>query len=315
MKQIMAIMIMGMFLFSMVPEVVAENTYSRQMDQRLIDGPGPKLQKLNEDAIKKYHNFKNRYTNVEQEWSSLREDYNLAKNKVNRFNSLEDEDKEKVIENLRNFLVKTIERMEAHLDLLKGWVDRVVIDETREEIIIDAIEDKAQELEDLKFKVREADNVESLRELSKEIKETWHGFVPKVKKFAAEVFYFRSLHVVERAQSVSEHLEEKIDQLDQGDESVEKMQILLDEFDNLINQAVEELRLAKEAHQGINTLEDVESNYGAAKEHLANARDYLRQAHEVLRDLVSVYREYVGEVPIRDAEDLEQSLGNVAENE
>jgi len=295
----MMLFILGIFLFSIVPsEVVARNDLSNNNMNTYAQANIKTKQNMNQEAIRNYNMVKNRYQTVAGEWNIASSDFKVIKKKINGFNGLSSEDQEQVIEKTRTFLLKTADRMIAHLDIVEAWANKIDISDERRDSIMESISDYKEKLELLKSEVEVAEDLQTLRELSKDIKTSWGQFMPEVKSVSGELLISRIDEVVGRSEELYNYLKEKVDDLDQNDEEVQKMQTYLDNFQEKIGLTKERLEKAREIHQNMG--EDYEARYLEMKGYITEAKTYLSEAHGILRSLVQAYRDYVGEVPVKD---------------
>ncbi len=247
-------------------------------------------------SIENYNIIRDRTRTIVSEWARLRNDYVTAKKKVARFNRLGVHEREDVIEKIKAFMDRTIERMDLHLNILESWANRISVTEERRDLILEEIEKERNELEQYKTRMEETDDLAELRTIAQEIKQSWREFLPKVKKISGELLAVRIGTIIERTENLSEFWHEKLDELDQDDTSVIEMQELLNDFDEKLELAKEKYELAKEKYQEIDSLEDANQLFQETKEFLLEARDYLREAHLKLKELIQKYYELEGKI-------------------
>jgi hypothetical protein len=291
MKKILAILMLTIFMLSAVPASAFEGK------------TGWGIKNIDRQSIEKHNNIKNRYNNAANEWNGLSNDFKAVKDKIKRYGDLDPENQEMVLERTRSFLDKTIERMELHLDIMESWVERIQISEGRKELILEDIEEKRSQLEEYKLQIDSSEDLESLRELAKEIKDSWHNFKPTAKHISGELLTAKIGNIVEDSENLAISLQEKLNNLDSGDEKVIEMQELLDEFNLKVILAKEQYDLAQEAYSNIDSVSDADNLFQETKEFVFAAKDYLREAHQILRELVKEYRDFTGVVPEQESDD------------
>ncbi len=295
----MTLFVLSLFLISSIPMNV-EASQNEEITKLKVG-----LNALNQEAIQKYNAVRNRYQVVSNEWNLVNENFKVAKEKINRFDELNPSEKGDVLERVRIFLLKTLDRMDTHLDVLENWANRINITDERREIILGQIETKREELSEYTIHVEEADDLASLRKLAREIRTSWREFLPKIKHISGELLAHRILLIIERSETLSERLHEKVDVLDQSLKEVIGMQVLLEDFDEKVGLAKEQYKLAKEKYSEIHSIDDARKLFQETKEFIFKAREYLRGAHKDLRELVELYRNHTGEVPCPDVKDTD----------
>lgn len=330
----MAMFMLSVFLFSMVPiSALADESTSNVDSSQLITNHGPKALKwrvgnnvkynvsnvswgredgyskptVSVSAIEIHNQAKERFGTIKTKWETSNTEFKTIKAKITRIEELGPKEKEEVLEKTRKFVMNTLERMENHLEILEAWANRIDITEERRGLILDAIYNKSEEIKNFKDSVENAEDIATLREISSKAKESWKGFTPSLKKINGELLSQRLEDIVERSHRLSESLHKKIDELDQSDESVEKLQFLLVDFDEKVSLAEEQLKLAREKYSEIETVDEARRLFQETKEYLNKAKEYLREAHNILRDIVQVYRLHVGEVPVLDTSNVRDS--------
>lgn len=290
----MAIFMLAIFVFSALPIEAKQNEIS-----------GNSIKNINREAIQKYNAVKVRYQTTAQEWEKVNREFTGVRNRIKNYDNLNLSEQDRVLERTRNFLEKTMDRMDSHLDILESWVERINIPEERKEIILKIIEEKRLEIEGYRNKVSETNDLESLRYHSKEIKESWHGFLPKIKGIRGELLTTKIGNILEDSDNLALSLQEKIVALDQESSEVLEMQTLLDSYNEKLDLAREQYELAKEKYEEIEDLSDANDLFEETKEFVFKSREYLRESHKILIQLVRNYRDFTGEVPEQNTDNNE----------
>jgi DNA repair exonuclease SbcCD ATPase subunit len=285
MKKILSILVLVLFLASAVPITLAE----------------PSLSSPRPEAIQSYNQIKERYQNSIHNWEVSKEQYLKAKVKVKNFNQLSDEEKEQNTDRINDFLLKTVERMTNHIEILQKWVEIVIEDEDLKEEMLNQLEEDLKILNDFKERLTTPtltnQNLESYREISQEIKEFWRDAQAHLKKYHGIILSHRIGNLIEKSETISERFHEKLDGLDSNNKQVSEMQSLLGEFDEKITSAKKKYEEAKDIYNQMESVKDINSQLQEIKNLLREAHKYLREAHGYLRELIKLYREYTGEFP------------------
>jgi tetratricopeptide (TPR) repeat protein len=286
MKKILAIMVLVLFLGSSLPLIEARPTQS-------LTGVRPEL-------VQEYNQAKEKYQETKQDWERSRQEYMKTKQSLRRTGTLKPtgqlEGNEEVhIERIKDFLTKTLKRMESHIQILEKWTEIVIEDENLKETILAQLEEDTNQLEIYQKQIEKASTIEELRTLGKEIKEFWKDVRIHLKRYHGIILSGKILNIIERSENASDKLHKKIDELDSNNKQVSEMQSLLVEYDDLIKQARERYEKAigvytQNAITSRNPLEEI-------KDYLKEANKLLREAHGKLRQIIKLYRDYTGNFP------------------
>ncbi len=285
MKKTIAILLVGIFMFGMIPLTTAEpSTSSRSITKA-----------QNKELIQAYNVIKNKYQNTKTEWEAARNSYMAIKPTLtNNQASLTSANHVNIV---KNFLIKTLERMERHLEIIESWLVRSVTDKVVYEDLIEEINGYKEQLKEYKEKVENADNIVELRELSSEIKEFWKDVREKLRVHTAIILIEKVNDAIERTEALSERLHKKIDSLDQNNKQVSKMQDILSEMDGNIKLAKGKYNDALDIFNKNQNAASLTGDLESIKNLLNEAKEHLRDAHKNLLELIKLYREYLGEFP------------------
>ena len=110
MNKIMIMVFVGLFLFGSMQFEASLN----DKDQRLMG---------------EYDSLRGEYKLVKEEWSNAKEEYISAKKQYKRFDKLSVDEQEEKFGIAKNFVSKTFERIDAHINILANWAERVIQDE------------------------------------------------------------------------------------------------------------------------------------------------------------------------------------------
>ncbi len=278
MNKIMIMVFVGLFLFGSMQVEASLNA----KDQRLIE---------------EYDSLRGEYKLIKEEWSVAKEEYISAKKQFKRFNKLSVDEQEEKFGVAKNFVSKTLERIDTHVNLLANWAERVIQDEELQNEVISELNGYSLEIDGLQSEVESAKDIRELREVSKEVREYWKSTRVELKKYVGIILSERTNHVIQRAERLSDKLHLKIDALNQDNDQVVEMQSLLSDFDSKIKFAREDYSNAKEIYSRMDNLQDFDKLLKEIKEYLGDSKKYLRESHKSLRELVKSYRSFTGDFP------------------
>ena len=285
MKKTIAILLVGIFMFSMIPLTTADPATS---NRQITKAQGKQM-------IQAYNVIKNQYQNTKQEWETARNSYMAIKPTLT--NNQASLDSTEHVNIVKNFLTKTLERMERHLEIIESWLIRSVTDKVLYEDLIKEINGYKEQINEYKEDVSNANTIQELREISSEIKEFWKDVREKLKKHTAIILIEKVNDAIERTEALSERLHKKIDSLDQNNKQVSEMQDVLSEMDENIKLAKGKYNDALDIFNKNQNAASLTGDLQSIKELLDDAKEYLRDAHKNLVELVKLYREFLGEFP------------------
>lgn len=277
MNKIMIMVFVGLFLFGSMQVEASLN----DKDQRLMG---------------EYDSLRGEYKLVKEEWSNAKEEYISAKKQYKRDKLSVDEQEEK-FGIAKNFVSKTLERIDAHINILANWAERVIQDEELQNEVISELNGYLLEIDEFQLEVESAKDIHQLREISKDVREYWGSTRVELKKYVGIILTERTNNVISRAERLSERLHFKIDTLNQDNDQVMEMQNLLSDFDSKIKFAKEDYSNAKAVYSRMDNLQDFDKLLREIKDYLSDSKKYLRESHKSLRELVKIYRSFTGDFP------------------
>lgn len=190
---------------------------------------------------------------------------------------------------LQNFLLRSIDAMIAHLELVKARVDiaRALTEEEKAEIS-ERLDEYIAYLEEKRVEAEQAENREQLLSVAKDVRRKWIEVRVEVKKITGKIVISRLNHVLSRAEVIGDRLEMRIEALKQAGGDASELEALLADYREHLALAEENKELAKEKFEQISSPED-------ARELFREANAYLRKAHrhvrEMFKDLKKIVRE------------------------
>ena len=244
-------------------------------------------------VVGEYNQLKQKYMKVKGEWQDSKVKYLIAKEKLKKFDQLSLEEQDLHFEETKKYILKTIEKMEGHIDILQNWNERIMnnveIDKDLELI--------STELTIFQKSIGNTSNVKELKEISNELKEFWTTNRIVLKEITSKILSAKVEKVLTKTETLSDKLHEKIDILDQTSKEVIEMQNILKELDIKLNHARKEYDKAVNAYSQLNSLKAVNNSLKDVKEYLKTSNTYLKEAHKDLKHLVKLYRTNQGSFP------------------
>ncbi len=306
MKKILTMMVLVLFLASSTPLIEARPVQS-------FSGVRPQL-------VQEYNEVKDQYKNTKQDWEQARTEYMKTKQALSRTGELKptgqlEQDQEQHVSRIKDFLLKTVERMERHIQILQKWTEIVVYNEELKEEILYQLEKDLNELKTYENKIKEASTVQELRAIGKELKEFWKDVRGHLKKYHGIILSAKIGRIIERSERLSESLHKRLSELDENHPHLEEMKYLLEDFDENVASAKESYEKAKDLYIQIRSIEDAKKLFEEIKTYLKEAHKYLKEAHKSLRHLVKIYKDSTGEFPRPSLEANIQDIDTTGEVE
>ncbi|APH38117.1 hypothetical protein [Methanohalophilus halophilus] len=176
------------------------------------------------------------------------------------------------------YLNDTINYMVTRLsDTKEDFEDKGVPEDS-----IESIDEYIGQLEDQQEKLEDAQDRKELAEIARDVRKIWHDA-------SKDLYKFRSLNVlngvgnyIDRADSISERLESEIERLNESGVNTTEVELMLESYNTLIENASEYREMALDAEQG-------SSESLAYMQQSVNAT---RQANDVLRDILEFLKDH-----------------------
>ncbi|RNI12914.1 hypothetical protein EFE42_07500 [Methanohalophilus sp. RSK] len=147
---------------------------------------------------------------------------------------------------------------------------------------IERIDEYIGQLEEQQEKLEDANDREELAEIAQDVRKVWHDG-------SKDLYKFRSLNVmngignyIDEADSISERLESEIERLNESGVDTTDVELMLERYNTLIENASEYRELALDEEQG--------SSESLA--YMQQAVDATRQANDVLRDILEFLKDH-----------------------
>lgn len=237
---------------------------------------------------------------IRSTYRKLREEYNTSVEsyKTNKQSLLEVREtyiKSRNSENLKKFgkasgehILKTIEVISKHLELLKTRVTGSKIGEEAKAKLIADIDEDLEWLADQKTLVEASeDDTTTLKTLLENIKSHWETIRIHHKQIVGQLLVANFEKFATHLEQLSERLREFV--VEQGNDS-ETATNLIAQADGEIVNALTKYEEAKSKFDQINSLDNVQTMFTEGHTLLKEAKEYLKTAHRFLRQAVQIVK-------------------------
>ncbi|MCD6528614.1 hypothetical protein J7K44_03215 [bacterium] len=242
------------------------------------------LRERDQEARAKYQAAKAQYLKEVNWWKKTRQQFLNARAKYRKFKNAEN--KAAYEEQARAFLERTVEVLIKKLESLKNWVsNKPSLSESAREAIVAEIEEDIEWLKSKKSEIATASPNE-IKKKAREIREYWRKHRIFVKKIIGEIWAARLDWVIERFETVSSKVANKIDELKVAGKDTSHIEAWLADFNQKIEIAKEKRDKAREKYQAISSLADANQLFKQAHQFIKEANQYLKEAHRKLVDIV-----------------------------
>jgi hypothetical protein len=231
----------------------------------------------------RYKVAKANYLKALEAYKGARQDYLKMREMAKR------EPKGVTFDKAKNFLLRSIDAMVAHLEMVKARVDiaRALSEEEKAEIA-ETLDSYISYLEEKKQEAEQAGNREELVSTAKDVREKWKEARVEIKKITGKIIISRIDRVLERGEEIGEKLESRIDVLKQEGYDTTELEALLADYMEHLSLAREKRDKAKEKFAEISSPEDAHKLFREANAFIREANRHMR---EMFKDLKQILRE------------------------
>ena len=262
-KRILSIALVAMLVLSLMPLSYAQP-------------PGGKVSERYKVAKADYINAMEAYKNAKQDYLRMKE----LRGKGFRGAPLE---------KAKNFLLRSIEAMIAHLEMVKARVDITPgLDDERKAEITEDLDSHINWLEERKQKVEMAEDRKELVETAREVRKKWVEVRVEMKKIVGEIIISRIDSVLEKGEEIGDRLDARIETMKEKGYDTEELESLLTDYREHMNLARENRDKAKEKFEQISSVDDV---YPLFREGRGFVKEANRHIREMFKDLRQIIRE------------------------
>ncbi len=235
-------------------------------------------------ARQQYVNEVNFYKKSKMEFLTAKAKFQKQKNSENKA-ELEDKTKE-FLESAVNVAIKKLET-------IKTWIaENKSLSENDKKSIISEIDEDISWLNVRVSKIQGA-TLSELKEEAKEVREYWKNNRVKAKRVVGTVQASRINFVINKAETVSEKINEKITELKDAGYNVTELKKKLEDFNEKIELAKEKYNSAQAKFKEIDNLSDADALFKEGHAFVKEANDYVKEAHSILVELVKEMKNIV----------------------
>jgi chromosome segregation ATPase len=235
-------------------------------------------------ARQQYVNEVNFYKKSKMEFLTAKAKFQKQKNSENKA-ELEDKTKE-LLESAVNVAIKKLET-------IKTWIaENKSLSENDKKSIISEIDEDISWLNVRVSKIQGA-TLSELKEEAKEVREYWKNNRIKAKRVVGTVQASRINFVINKAETVSEKINEKITELKDAGYNVTELKKKLEDFNEKIELAKEKYNSAQAKFKEIDNLSDADALFKEGHAFVKEANDYVKEAHSILVELVKEMKNIV----------------------
>ena len=275
--KIISLAILALFLFSIVPVSMVEAKTPKEMDEAFLA---------------KYKTIRNKYDVATEEYKEAREDYKDLKGKISEFKNSGRGDI--VFERTQDYLTKALEVMDTHNDVLISWAEFIRMDEDLRDSVLEELEFHSEKLDELKQEVGNAEDVDELISISRDVKSHWESHKVTVKKVSGILLSARAESVLSMSKNFAENLQSKLDSVESEADKAE-IQALLDDVFAKIELAEAKYDQAREVYSSISDLSEANKLFNEGEDFLREGNAYIGEARDSLIEAVKLFRQTTGD--------------------
>ncbi|MGC8924123.1 MAG: hypothetical protein ACP5KJ_02950 [Candidatus Micrarchaeia archaeon] len=216
--------------------------------------------------------------NAEQ--TKVQEQYQEASTKWERsrekFSSLNANESGPAVDAAKTYVSRLIDLMISHIEKLAEKVDKsTVLSEEDKKVMLSELESEIAGIEALKSDVELAETKAELRDVVKQLKDSWSRSRAVLKKHTGLLLVARFENMVNRFESFLERADKRANQLEQKGYDVSKVREAIANAEQKMAEVRAELELARNAFMEISTISGADTNFQEGHTHLVQARKML----------------------------------------
>ncbi|MBU5574968.1 MAG: hypothetical protein QXF15_00490 [Candidatus Aenigmatarchaeota archaeon] len=233
-----------------------------------------------------YIEAKTKFIDAKNTYEQAKNQYILAKQNYTQLRSIER--KNIALQKGKQFIINSLERMIAHLELIKSKVEsNNALSDSEKQEIISYIED---DLNFFKEKIKEVNSTLTIQELNRysyEIKNRWTEARRGISRAVGKFELLSIEGIIKKENTISEKIEKIIENLKANGTDTSQIETLFSEFKGNISAVVDYLNLAKEQHNLLinASKEDKEQIINNYLSYLHSAHDALKNANQALKEI------------------------------
>ncbi|MGB9635236.1 MAG: hypothetical protein ACPL0A_02040 [Candidatus Micrarchaeia archaeon] len=216
--------------------------------------------------------------NAEQ--TKVQEQYQEASTKWERsrekFASSNANESGPAVDAAKTYVSRLIDLMISHIEKLAEKVDKsTVLSEEDKKVMLSELESEIAGIEALKSDVELAETKAELRDVVKQLKDSWSRSRAVLKKHTGLLLVARFENMVNRFESFLERADKRANQLEQKGYDVSKVREAIANAEQKMAEVRAELELARNAFMEISTISGADTNFQEGHTYLVQARKML----------------------------------------
>ncbi|MGB9694070.1 MAG: hypothetical protein ACPLYF_04435, partial [Fervidobacterium sp.] len=235
-----------------------------------------------------------KHNNAEQ--TKVQEQYQEASTKWERsrekFASSNANESGPAVDAAKTYVSRLIDLMISHIEKLAEKVDKsTVLSEEDKKVMLSELESEIAGIEALKSDVELAETKAELRDVVKQLKDSWSRSRAVLKKHTGLLLVARFENMVNRFESFLERADKRANQLEQKGYDVSKVREAIANAEQKMAEVRAELELARNAFMEISTISGADTNFQEGHTYLVQARkmlvDEVREVKVAFRALLA----------------------------
>jgi len=231
----------------------------------------------------KHYDSKKEFNNAISGYKNARDTYNKAKQDLENVKGRE---RLGLHEKAKEFVMHADKAAIRYLESLKSKVQLVqdIPDEKRNKMIAE-IDRDIEWLVAAQTNIKNAENMDELRFVAREIREQWRQYRGSSKRMAGEVLTAKIANIISQGEEVSIKVAQlKEDFNSQGKDTL-RLEQLISEFNGSLSRAREKNTVAQEKFAGIKSIRDANMVFKEGVKLIKEAHRELKEAHGIMVDI------------------------------
>jgi hypothetical protein len=238
-------------------------------------------------AVQNYLLIKEKYQNAVQSYEASRQRFMELKGNKSFMNINETPE---LMNRTKDFLYNSIDRGIKNIETVEVWINKTNLGEDTKATLTRNLDGHIANLEDIRNDIIDITIRYEAVETAREIRSEWRDARIDIKKAVGQVLGQRTNFVINKLEELSKKLELKIPDIKENGQDVEKLQVLLDEFNRNLDLAKEKSDAANEKFNAIYDLNTAENYFKDGRALLGESHQYLKEAQKTLAELVREFR-------------------------
>jgi len=234
-------------------------------------------------VVDNYNAAKAKYLQSLKVYKSARQDYLKLREKAGT------QPRGITLEKARNFLLRSLDAMVAHLEMVEVRVKHTrSLEEEEKTEILDTLDSYIAWLEKKQAEAEAAEDKEQLVEVAREVREKWIEVRVEVKKISGKIIISKIDRILTRGEEIGQKLEDRVEVLKENGYDTTELEALLEDYREKLELAKESRDKAIEKFNEIDSPKDADKLFREGNSFVREANKYIK---EMFRDLKQIFRE------------------------